>query len=93
MNDPSPLKDPNHPMWFIEDQVVMAWLLKLAISLISEPIQLITPTKAIWDKWASMYGYESNISWIVEVCEQLIKAKWSGCRLQNYYVNIHGLLS
>ena len=40
----------------------MIWLLKLVIPSISEPIQLITLTKAIWDEWASTNGYVSNIS-------------------------------
>ena len=53
----------------------MTWLLKLAIPSISEPMQLITLSKAIWDEWASMYGYESNISQFVEVYEQLFKVK------------------
>ena len=71
----------------------MAWLFKLEIPFISEPMQLITPTKAIWDEWASMYGYESNISQIVEVYVQLFKTKQSRCRLQDYYANIHQLLT
>ena len=40
----------------------MAWLLKVVIPSISESVQFFTPTKAILDKWASMYAYESNIS-------------------------------
>ena len=65
-------------------------LLNLAIPSISEPMQLITLAKAIWDEWASMYGYESNV---VEVYEQLFKAKQSRRRLQDYYANISGLLT
>ena len=56
-------------------------------------LQLIIPTKAIWDEWSSMYSYESNISWIVEVSEQLFKAKQSGRRLRDYYASIHGLFT
>ena len=93
VNDPPPFGDPSHTSWFIKDQAVMAWLLKLVILSISEPMQLITSTKAIWDKWAFMYGYESNVSQIVEVYEQLFKVKQLGCRLQDYYASIHGLLT
>ena len=39
----------------------MTLLLKLVIPSVNEPIQLITPTKTIWEKWASMYGYKSII--------------------------------
>ena len=56
-------------------------------------MQLITQTKAIWDEWASRYGYESNISQIIEVYEQLFKAKQSAHCLQDYYVSTHGLLT
>ena len=66
---PPPFGDTSHTSWFIEDQAIRAWLLKLAILSIGEPMRLITLTKAIWDEWASMYGYESNISRIVEVYE------------------------
>ena len=71
----------------------MTWLLKQVIPSISEPMQLITSTKAIWDEWAFMYGYESNISQIVEVYEQLFKAKQSWYYLQDYYASICGLLT
>ena len=40
-----------------------------------------------------MYGYESNISRIIEVNEQLFKEKKLGRRLQDYYASIHGLLN
>ena len=39
-----------------------------------------------------MYVYESNISRFVEVYEQLFKTKQLGCRPQDYYVSICGLL-
>ena len=40
-----------------------------------------------------MYGYESNITRIIEVNEQFFKAKKLGRRLQDYYARIHGLLN
>ena len=81
-NDPPPFRDPTHTTLFMEDQVVMAWLIKLGIHSICEPIQLITPAQDIWDKWAFMYGYEFNISWIDKVYEQLFKAKSQGVALK-----------
>ena len=93
VNNPPPFKGPSHITWLIEDQPILIWLLKLEIPSISELMHLITPTKAIWDERASMYDYESNISWIVEVYKQLFKSKQSGCHLEDYYVSIHGLLT
>ena len=69
------------------------WLLMLAILSISEPIQFITLTKAISDKWASMYGYDSNIYGIVKVYEQLFKVEQSRHPLQDYYASICELLT
>ena len=40
-----------------------------------------------------MYDYESNISWIMEVYEQLFKAKQSRHCLWNCYASIHGVLT
>ena len=68
-------------------------MLKLPIPSISESMQLIMPTKAIWDELDSMYGYESIISRIVEVYEQLFKVNQLGCCLQDYYAKICGLLT
>ena len=93
MVDPTPFDDPSHTLWFIENLAITTWLLKLGIPSISESVQLIIPTKAIWDEWSSMYGYESNVSWIVKVYEQLFKAKQLGRRLQDYYASIHGLFT
>ena len=42
--------------WFIKDQVVPTWLLKMDVPFMNEPILLITLTKVIWDKWACIYG-------------------------------------
>ena len=47
----------------------MKCVLKLVIPLISKPMQLITSAKAMWDESDSIFGYESNISQIVEVYE------------------------
>ena len=88
-----PFGDPSRTTWFVEDQAIMAWLLKLEIPSICELMHIITPTKAIWDEWASIYRYESNISRIVEVYEQLFKVKQSRHRLQDNYANISGLLT
>ena len=40
-----------------------------------------------------MYGYESNISRIIEVYEQLLNAKQLGHHVLEYYANICGLLT
>ena len=53
----------------------MTWLLKLTIHFISEPMKLIKHTKAVWHEWSYVYGTKFNISRIVEVYEQLFKAK------------------
>ena len=55
--DPPPFRDPIRIVRFIEDQVVVTWLLKLTIPSISEPLQLSTLTKAICNELAFMYGY------------------------------------
>ena len=60
----------------------MVWLLKLEIPSISEPMQLITLTKA------PMYGYETNISRIIELYVEFFKAKQSRHCLQDYYASI-----
>ena len=40
-----------------------------------------------------MYDYESNISWTIEVYEQLFKAKQLRNCVQDYYASIRGLLT
>ena len=45
----------------------MTWLLKLVIPSTSDEWTM-------WDEWTSMYGYESNISKIIEIHEEFFKA-------------------
>ena len=91
--DPPSLEDPRLAEWIIQDRAVISWLLKMTIPAIAEPMQLITPSKAIWEEWMRMYGYKSNISRTVDVFENLFKSKQAGRALQEFYGQLRGLLN
>ena len=84
-DDPPPLQAPHSSTWVIQDRAVTSWMLKMAIPAIAEPMQLISPSRAIWDEWARMYGYQSNIGRTVDIFEGLFKTKQAGRSLQDYY--------
>ena len=56
-------------------------------------MQLISPSKAIWDEWARMYGYRSNIGRTVEVVEGLFHARQGDRPLQEFYAELRTLLN
>ena len=92
-DDPPPFEDPSFSRWTVQDQAVTAWLLKMAIPVIAEPMHLISPSKAIWDEWARMYGYRSNIGRTVEVVEGLFHARQGDRPLQEFYAELRSLLN
>ena len=65
----------------------------MTIPVIAEPMQLIFPSKAIWDEWARMYGYRSNIGRTVEVVEGLFHARQGDRPLQEFYAELRSLLN
>ncbi|XP_078447656.1 uncharacterized protein LOC144716399 [Wolffia australiana] len=87
------LEDPRFATWVTQDQAVTAWLLKMAIPVIAEPMQLISPSKAIWDEWARMYGYRSNIGRTVEIVEGMFRALQGTRTLQDFYATLRSLLN
>ena len=92
-NAPPLLEAPHFSTWVIQDRAVTSWMLKMAIPEISEPMQLISPSRAIWDEWARMYGYQSNIGRTVDIFEGLFKTKQAGRSLQDYYGSLRSLLT
>ena len=90
---PPLLEAPHFSTWVIQDRAVTSWMLKMAIPAIAEPMQLISPSRAIWDEWARMYGYQSNIGRTVDIFEGLFKTKQAGRSLQDYYGSLRSLLT
>ncbi|XP_078436651.1 uncharacterized protein LOC144707428 [Wolffia australiana] len=92
-DDPPSLEDPRFATWITQDQAVTSWLLKMAIPTIAEPMQLLSPSKAIWDEWARMYGYRSNIGRTVEIVEGMFRARQGTRSLQEFYATLRSLLN
>jgi hypothetical protein len=92
-DDPPPLEAPHFTTWVVQDRAVTSWLLKMAVPAIAEPMQLISPSKAIWDEWARMYGYRSNITRTVDIFEGLFTTKQAGRPLQEFYGSLRSLLN
>ncbi|XP_078439258.1 uncharacterized protein LOC144709554 [Wolffia australiana] len=92
-DDPPSLEDPRFATWITQDQAVTSWLLKMAIPTIAEPMQLLSPSKAIWDEWARMYGYHSNIGRTVEIVEGMFRARQGTRSLQEFYATLRSLLN
>ncbi|XP_078429368.1 uncharacterized protein LOC144701428 [Wolffia australiana] len=91
--DPPSLEDPRFATWVTQDQAVTSWLLKMAIPTIAEPMQLLSPSKAIWDEWALMYGYRSNIGRTVEIVEGMFRSRQGTRSLQEFYATLRSLLN
>ncbi|XP_078435034.1 uncharacterized protein LOC144706034 [Wolffia australiana] len=92
-DDPPSLEDPRFATWITQEQAVTSWLLKMAILTIVEPMQLLSPSKAIWDEWACMYGYRSNIGRTVEIVEGMFRARRCTRSLQEFYATLRSLLN
>ena len=69
MDSPPPLEHPALKVWLIHDQPITSLMLKMVVLAISELIQLISPSKAIWDEWARIFKYEYNISRTMAIYE------------------------
>ena len=63
-NDPSLLDCIAH------DTILIVWMLKIAIPCLSQPMELLSALKKIWDEWARMYGALGNIDLIVDTFEK-----------------------
>ncbi|XP_078445042.1 uncharacterized protein LOC144714219 [Wolffia australiana] len=92
-DDPPSLEDPRFATWITQDQAVTSWLLKMAIPTIAKWMQLLSPSKAIWDEWARMYGYRSNIGRTVEIVEGMFCARQGIRSLQEFYATLRSLLN
>ena len=92
-DDPASTRGSPLHAWVVQDRAVTSWLLKMAIPSIAEPMQLISPSKTIWDEWTRMYGYRSNISRTVDIFEGLFKTKQAGRSLQDFYGSLRALLN
>ena len=59
-----------------------------------KPIQLISPSKAIWDEWALTFRYKPNISRMLGIYEKLCLVFQIVCILWYLYTSLlHGLLN
>ena len=90
---PPPLEDPTLETWFIQYQVISTWMLKMLAPTLSKPMQLISLSMDIWDEWAHIYRYESNISHIANIFEYFFRTKQSRHCLHDFYAPLFCLLN
>ena len=57
-----PHRNPNIANWTTRDWEMTAWMLKLVIPHLSQPMELLSLSKEIPDKWAPMYVASGSIA-------------------------------
>ena len=66
-HDPLDVKDFLYDDWFANVCGVISWLANSMEEQIARGVLMLTPAKKIWNTLKSIYGYEKNISCVIEI--------------------------
>ena len=69
--DPPDAKDAAYEHWFVDDCVVILWLVNNMNDSIVRGVMMLKPAKKVWDTLRSTYGNEKNIARVCEIYEYL----------------------
>ena len=56
-------------------------------------MELLSPSKKIWDKWACTYGPSGNIILIFDTFEKSFKSKGSKQTVEDVYASLYGFFT
>ena len=68
-------------------------MFKLTIPHLSQPMELLSPSKKIWDKWVCTYCAPGNIALIVGTFEKSFKLKGLEDDIEEVYTSLYGFLT